>query len=195
METHVPGWVHFAAGACGGTIGTVITCPLEVVKTRLQSSVSSTFTSSGPSQNLGFFSRSKTLQCLQDTASKEGIRGLWRGVGLNLIGVIPARSIYFSSYQFAKRHFKEWNGGSEGAHVHLASAVVAGLSTTTATNPLWLIKTRVQLTRADQGSPRGVGAVFQESMNCVKGIWQKDGFFGYYRGISASYAGEIVLLE
>lgn len=30
--------IHFSAGAIGGTVGTCVTCPLEVVKTRLQSS-------------------------------------------------------------------------------------------------------------------------------------------------------------
>lgn len=30
--------VHFVGGAVGGTAGTALTCPLEVIKTRLQSS-------------------------------------------------------------------------------------------------------------------------------------------------------------
>ncbi|CDQ83529.1 unnamed protein product [Oncorhynchus mykiss] len=30
--------VHLFAGGCGGTVGAILTCPLEVVKTRLQSS-------------------------------------------------------------------------------------------------------------------------------------------------------------
>ena len=30
--------VHFVGGAAGGTAGTALTCPLEVIKTRLQSS-------------------------------------------------------------------------------------------------------------------------------------------------------------
>ncbi|ROT75599.1 Solute carrier family 25 member 36 [Penaeus vannamei] len=31
-------FIHLFAGGCGGTMGAVVTCPLEVVKTRLQSS-------------------------------------------------------------------------------------------------------------------------------------------------------------
>ncbi|KHN71331.1 hypothetical protein Tcan_02363 [Toxocara canis] len=31
-------FIHFIGGALGGTAGTAITCPLEVVKTRMQSS-------------------------------------------------------------------------------------------------------------------------------------------------------------
>ena len=32
-----PKWVHFIAGGVGGMLGAVVTCPLDVVKTRLQS--------------------------------------------------------------------------------------------------------------------------------------------------------------
>lgn len=32
-------WLHFSAGGLAGTIGAAATCPLEVVKTRLQSSL------------------------------------------------------------------------------------------------------------------------------------------------------------
>ena len=28
--------LHFIGGALGGTIGTIVTCPLEVIKTKLQ---------------------------------------------------------------------------------------------------------------------------------------------------------------
>jgi len=37
--------IHLLAGGCAGTIGAVLTCPLEVVKTRLQSSSASYYTS------------------------------------------------------------------------------------------------------------------------------------------------------
>jgi hypothetical protein len=31
--------MHFIAGGLGGTVGAVLTCPLEVVKTRMQTSM------------------------------------------------------------------------------------------------------------------------------------------------------------
>uniref|UniRef100_A0A224YVN7 Mitochondrial transport n=1 Tax=Rhipicephalus zambeziensis TaxID=60191 RepID=A0A224YVN7_9ACAR len=41
--------IHLLAGGLGGTAGAIATCPLEVVKTRLQSSVANFhFVSSGP---------------------------------------------------------------------------------------------------------------------------------------------------
>lgn len=43
--------IHFVGGAVGGTAGTCITCPLEVIKTRMQSSKG--ITPAGPSTSQG----------------------------------------------------------------------------------------------------------------------------------------------
>lgn len=43
--------IHFVAGALGGTAGTALTCPLEVIKTRLQSS------NYGKTRNAAYVSR------------------------------------------------------------------------------------------------------------------------------------------
>lgn len=34
----LPFWIHFMAGGLAGTVGALVTCPLELVKTRFQSS-------------------------------------------------------------------------------------------------------------------------------------------------------------
>lgn len=56
----------------------------------------------------------------------EGFRGYFKGLGPNLIGVIPARSINFFTYGNGKRIYTELNGGKETAGVHLISAATAG---------------------------------------------------------------------
>lgn len=88
-------WLHFTAGGLAGTIGAVATCPLEVVKTRLQSSLyTPTHTpTSNPLTNMR-----GVVRLLVDIARVEGVRALWKGVGPNLIGVVPARSIHFAVY-------------------------------------------------------------------------------------------------
>ena len=194
----------------------MITCPLEVVKTRLQSSQSAQFVCSNGHHTPATFStavsapsttsprtatsifrhlrsisswlveHSKTWQCLEDTARKEGVRGLWRGLGPNLIGVMPSRSIYFFTYSFAKKTLSPTEGKS-GPLVHILSAMCAGAATSTATNPIWLVKTRLQLTRASR-SP--TTRPFLGLVDCVMGIFRKDGLLGFYRGLSASYFGE-----
>ncbi|KAI3634772.1 hypothetical protein MIR68_007153 [Amoeboaphelidium protococcarum] len=138
--------VHFMAGGVGGTIGAVITCPLEVVKTRQQSS---TYHKNGSGRGIVFM--------LKEIRHNEGIRGLWKGLGPNLLGVIPSRAIYFSTYASAKQYFTHdlrLNSGRESSLIHLISAATAGFTTATFTNPIWLIKTRMQLqNQRRQSSP------------------------------------------
>lgn len=56
----------------------------------------------------------------------EGFRGYFKGLGPNLVGVIPARSINFFMYGNGKKWYTELNGGKETAGVHLISAATAG---------------------------------------------------------------------
>jgi solute carrier family 25 protein 33/36 len=74
------------------------------------------------------------------------------------------------------------NNGVESTSVHLASAVTAGIVTATATNPIWLVKTRMQL------QVEGVRQ-YKNSADCVIKILRSEGIRGMYRGLSASYLG------
>lgn len=117
----------------------------------------------------------------------EGPRGLFRGLGPNLIGIVPARSINFFVYGNGKRIIsKTFNEGQENAYIHLTSAAIAGVATSTATNPIWLVKTRLQLDRNPQDPKK---ALYKNSFDCVKQVLRTEGVKGLYRGMSASYLG------
>ncbi|XP_056097132.1 solute carrier family 25 member 36-A [Rhinichthys klamathensis goyatoka] len=53
----------------------------------------------------------------------------------------------------------------------------------TVTNPIWLIKTRLQLDARNRGERR------MSAFECVRRVYRSDGLRGFYRGMSASYAG------
>ena len=56
------------------------------------------------------------------------------------------RSINFFTYGNGKQVYANLlNNGHESAGVHLISAATAGIVTATATNPIWVVKTRLQL--------------------------------------------------
>ncbi|KAF8934185.1 mitochondrial carrier domain-containing protein [Dissophora ornata] len=181
-------WVHFLAGGTGGMAGALITSPLDVVKTRLQSSMyqSAKNVSSATVPRTGVFS---VLGHIKDTClllgriyTKEGPRALYKGLGPNLVGVIPARAINFATYGNGKKFYTDLNNGKETTLVHLSSAVTSGVVTATATNPIWLVKTRMQL------QMEGVRQ-YKNSADCVYQILKSEGIRGMYRGLSASYLG------
>ncbi|KAF9178535.1 hypothetical protein BGZ50_007658 [Haplosporangium sp. Z 11] len=183
-------WVHFMAGGIGGMIGAMVTSPLDVVKTRLQSSLYKEAGSSGTAAAGGRTGAVSVMGHIKDTFvmlariySNEGPRALYKGLGPTLVGVIPARAINFAAYGNGKKLFTELNHGRETAIVHLSSATTAGITTATMTNPIWVVKTRMQL--QSEGSMR----VYRNSLHCVVQILKTEGIRGLYKGLSASYLG------
>ncbi|KAG0272035.1 hypothetical protein BGZ95_000092 [Linnemannia exigua] len=204
-------WVHFMAGGTGGMVGALVTSPLDVVKTRLQSSLykdalsfSSGMSSGtvrlspgrgsrGGSRALVSSARSGVVSVMihvRDTCrllghiyTTEGPRALYKGLGPNLVGVIPARAINFAAYGNGKKFFAELNHGKETALVHLAAAANAGVVTATMTNPIWMVKTRMQL--QSEGNKR----IYRNSFHCTMEILRTEGLAGLYKGLSASYLG------
>uniref|UniRef100_UPI00398F6E91 solute carrier family 25 member 36-like isoform X2 n=1 Tax=Pristiophorus japonicus TaxID=55135 RepID=UPI00398F6E91 len=75
---------------------------------------------------------------------KEGVRSLFRGLGPNLVGVAPSRAIYFAAYSGAKENLCKVLK-PDSTSVHICAATFAGFTSVTATNPIWLVKTRMQL--------------------------------------------------
>ncbi|XP_051944514.1 solute carrier family 25 member 36-A [Hippocampus zosterae] len=179
--------VHLFAGGCGGTVGAILTCPLEVVKTRLQSSSVTLYISEVQLSTVNTASVARVtppgpLHCLKLIFEREGLRSLFRGLGPNLVGVAPSRAIYFAAYSTAK---EKLNGvlEADSTQVHMVSAGMAGFTAITATNPIWLIKTRMQLDSRNRGERR------MNAFDCVRRVYQMDGLRGFYKGMSASYAG------
>lgn len=184
-----PKWVHLVAGGVGGMVGAIITCPLDVVKTRLQSDAyHSTYNQAPKSHNpivKAFQHFKETGGVILSIYNKEGGRALFRGLGPNLVGVIPARSINFFTYGSTKEIIlANFNNGQEATWIHLVSGLNAGFVTSTATNPIWLIKTRLQLDKTK-------GKHYKNSWDCLKYIIKNEGVLSLYKGLSASYLGGV----
>jgi len=173
-------WVHFIGGGLGGSFAAIATCPLEVVKTRLQSLMKA---------NVVVTSRpfgTRMIYTFWEIYTVEGIRALWRGLGPNLVGVAPARALHFTTYNGSKRFLTRKFGLEEDAKVHLLSAAFAGASVHTVTSPVWLVKTRMQL---QTNRPTSNQIQYKNSLDCVMRVWREEGVKGFYRGLVASYVG------
>ncbi|VDL77094.1 unnamed protein product [Nippostrongylus brasiliensis] len=109
----------------------------------------------------------------------EGVGGLYKGLLPNLVGVAPSKAVYFYSYSTSKRL---WNESEifvpNSAIVHMVSAGTAGFVAASAVNPIWLVKTRLQLYQ-------GKSTIF----SMIRRVYQREGIKGFYKGVTASYAG------
>ena len=84
-------------------MGALITCPLEVVKTHLQS------------KNVA---RRSISDVVLQISRNNGAFGFWRGIGPMLAGVMPARAVNFWTYNAVKGHLIS-AGHAEGPMVHM----------------------------------------------------------------------------
>jgi len=177
-----PKWVHFLGGGTGGCMGALITCPLEVVKTQFQALHHRRALHAAKPKHMPRF-----VYALTVIIEKEGIRGLWRGLGPNLVGVFPSRAIYFGTYNTTKAQLLS-RGYADSSLVHLLSAMAAGAAVSTATCPIWLVKTRMQLQTSDSPSHTGQ-ANYKNSFDCARRVYKEEGIRGFYKGLGASYLG------
>jgi hypothetical protein len=180
-----------------------LTAPLDVLKTRLQSDFyqqqlaqSRLAKGISPHAHLNAFRSGilhfrETFQILGSVHHVEGWRALFKGLGPNLVGVVPARSINFFVVGNGKRIIADYgNGGKENAWVVCFAAATAGIVTSTITNPIWMIKTRLQLDKNVVEEAGGaIRRKYKNSWDCLKQTVGKEGFRGLYKGMSASYLG------
>ncbi|KAL8942408.1 MAG: hypothetical protein Q9216_001672 [Gyalolechia sp. 2 TL-2023] len=196
-------WAHFLAGGLGGMTSATLTSPLDVLKTRLQSDfyqgqIAASRQARGipPPAQLGYLRSgllhfTETFQILFSIHKVEGWRALFKGLGPNLTGVVPARAINFSAYGNGKRIISDYfNDGKEAPWVHICAAVNAGIVTGTATNPIWLVKTRLQLDKSRAEKAGSTSArQYRSSFDCIRQTVRSEGLKGLYRGLTASYLG------
>uniref|UniRef100_A0A3Q1G2P7 Solute carrier family 25 member 33 n=1 Tax=Acanthochromis polyacanthus TaxID=80966 RepID=A0A3Q1G2P7_9TELE len=169
---------------CSGTVGAIVTCPLEVLKTRLQSSgltLRPVFqvqlgTLSGTGVIRPGAVTPGLLQVLRSILEKEGPRSLFRGLGPNLVGVAPSRAIYFAAYSKSKEMFNGLFVPNSGL-VHMSSAGAAVIIMSL-------------MDRFDLLSPfRARGEKKMNALQCARHVYKMEGVRGFYRGLTASYAG------
>lgn len=176
-----------------------LTAPLDVLKTRLQSDFyqaqlkASRAAHVGPMNPLrtAVYHFNETASILAAVYKVEGPRALFKGLGPNLVGVVPARAINFFTYGNSKRLLAQWfnDGKDDSTYIHLSSAMIAGVVTSTATNPIWMVKTRLQLDK-NLAAEGGIATrQYKNSLDCIKQVLRNEGIYGLYKGMSASYLG------
>ena len=110
---------------------------------------------------------------------------LYRQGKSNLHAVeIDPRAINMYTYSNTKRFLEHNLPAVSSTHIIFVSGILAGIVTSTATNPIWVVKTRLQLDKSITGTRR-----YKHSLDCLSQIWRHEGFKGLSRGLSASYLG------
>lgn len=117
-----PKWTSHSAiaGAGAGLVSSIVTCPLDVVKTKLQAQRAAR----GTTQYLGILGGCIQISCrlarasdigrcsrgsgtVKDILARDGVRGMYRGLGPVILGYLPTWAIYFALYDGIKSQLGE----------------------------------------------------------------------------------------
>ena len=158
---------RFSMGAVGGCTGASAVYPIDLVKTRLQNQRGSL---------AGEIMYKNSFDCFVKVLRHEGFLGLYRGLLPQLMGVSPEKAIKLTVNDMVRSFVRDKNGNISLSGEVLAGAC-AGTSQVIFTNPIEIVKIRLQVAGEMQTTAR-VGA------------WQitKDlGLLGLYKGARACW--------
>lgn len=161
---------HPFATAAAGVLATFsadgVMTPLDVVKQRMQLARHGTYTS--------------VLTCIQRVYADHGLHAFFAGFRATLLMNIPFTAVYFSGYESAKKVILERRNIDEGqfsASSHCLAGACAGGLAAAASNPLDVVKTRLQ-TQGEVGARR-----YRGLSDALRRIYAEEGWHGLFRGV------------
>ncbi|KAM1701733.1 hypothetical protein ACFXTH_027080 [Malus domestica] len=165
-------WETATAGAVAGFATVAAMHPLDVVRTRFQ-------VNDGRVLNLPTYKN--TAHAIFTIARLEGLRGLYAGFSPAVLGSTVSWGLYFFFYGRAKERYSKDREKQLSAGLHLASAAEAGALVSLCTNPIWLVKTRLQLqTPLHQTRP------YSGFYDALRTIIREEGWAALYKGLLPS---------
>lgn len=150
------------AGALATISHDVVVTPLDVVKQRLQ---------------VHGNTYSGTVSCLKSILEREGWKALYRSYPTTLLMNVPFMSLFVSTYETAK-FVLETHQLASGTGQHVVAAGFAGSLSGLLTNPLDVVKTRIQVLGSSYG-------MIQASFYVFGDVFRSSGFWGFFKGAGA----------
>lgn len=166
-----PLWKKIAAGALSGAIGSAIASPTDLVKIRLQAE--GTLKPGEQPRYPSTFSAFKTI------AAKEGVKGLWRGVGATVKRAAIVTGTQIPSYDHLKHSLLNYGLMSEGLRLHMVSSMGAGLAVALVSSPVDVIKTRLMNQKVVDKN----GTLYRSAFECLGKTLRTEGLTGLYKGL------------
>ena len=120
------------AGGMARTAAVTAVCPMELVRTKLQSRQG--------------YSYKKVLLVIRNAIKQNGVLSLWRGLSPMLFRDIPFSILYWMGYEYIKLQFHHSHLNLNLTYaIPFLSGSIAGAVSALITNPLDVVKTHVQV--------------------------------------------------
>jgi solute carrier family 25 (mitochondrial folate transporter), member 32 len=185
--------VNSFSGALAGVASGIVTCPLDVIKTKLQAGkmfYNPGLRHPGPQAGQlyhGMIGTAKTI------FHREGVLGFYRGLGPMLLGYLPTWAVYMAVYDGSREYFYNHGFGDRPADKWFArvyASITAGACSTLATNPIWVIKTRLM----SQVSPSASDGArtpwnYTSTIDAARKMYHAEGLRAFYSGLTPAMLG------
>jgi len=152
-------WRHLVAGGVAGAVSRTCTAPLDRLKVLLQVH--------GGRKKTSFIDTFKYMY------NEGGVKGLWRGNGINVIKIAPESAMKFMAYDEMKKYIKGNDNRDLMIYERLMAGSFAGALSQTVIYPLEVMKTRLALRKTGE---------FKSILDCAKKMFAADGIRTFYKG-------------
>ncbi|XP_075971321.1 calcium-binding mitochondrial carrier protein aralar1 isoform X3 [Anticarsia gemmatalis] len=157
---------RFTLGSVAGAVGASAVYPIDLVKTRMQNQRTGSF--------IGEVAYRNSWDCFKKVIRHEGVFGLYRGLVPQLIGVAPEKAIKLTVNDLVRDKMSDKNGNIS-LYAEILAGACAGGSQVVFTNPLEIVKIRLQVAGEIAGGTK------VRAWSVVKDL----GLFGLYKGAKA----------
>lgn len=164
---------NFALGSIAGAIGATAVYPIDLVKTRMQNQ-----RAVDPAQRV----YKNSWDCFTKVLKNEGAPALYKGLGPQIVGVAPEKAIKLTVNDLLRGLFEDKSKGEIYFPLEVLAGGSAGASQVLFTNPLEIVKIRLQVQGEGVKGAKGLGA-----MTIIREL----GFFGLYKGAGACLLRDI----
>ncbi|EOY29934.1 Mitochondrial substrate carrier family protein isoform 1 [Theobroma cacao] len=178
--------VDLLAGSASGGTAVLCTYPLDLARTKLAYQVVDTRTNFS-SGIRGFYPRpaySGITDVLTTVYKEGGIRGLYRGVGPTLVGILPYAGLKFYIYEALKTRVPEEH--QKSILMHVSCGALAGLLGQTFTYPLDVVRRQMQVESLQCSTIQG-GRRYRNTIEGLTTIVRNQGWRQLFAGLSINY--------
>ncbi|XP_017774028.1 PREDICTED: congested-like trachea protein [Nicrophorus vespilloides] len=168
---------YFLCGGAGGICTVLVGHPFDTLKVRLQ-----TMPIPKPGEVPLY---TGMTDCIKKTVSKEGVRGLYKGMGAPLVGIAPIFAISFMGYKVGKQIIGPAEESQFTYMDYFTAGAFSGIFTTTIMAPGERIKCLLQI-QGDSMTKKYNGPV-----DCAKQLYKEGGIRSIYRGAGATLLRDV----
>ncbi|KRX07165.1 Mitochondrial carrier domain [Pseudocohnilembus persalinus] len=163
------------SGLVAGFVSVTCCAPLDITRTRLN--VQHGTNSAGKYQ--GF------LNALTTIYKEEGFLGFYKGYKATSITYPIFHSMFFSIYNYVKPKVEKHLNHKTNILQYVVASCSSGFISDVLTNPLWLVRTRMQVQFLHDQNCTKYNSVIQT----IRSIYHEEGFQALFKGLGASLLG------